>query len=395
MDFKRFTAEKTGELRKFQNRSIDRDDWLFIPAEFPPAWEFPAELWPLLAEAKEALGTLNGIGQTLPNPALLLNPLQNREAITSSRIEGTFVTPRQLLLYELDPQEPESAEGELADWYEVLNYRTALTQCCELLSDAPITNRILRTMHKTLMSGVRGHEKSPGQFRRVQVQVGATGRYIPPPATELPRLMANLERYVNEADDRFDPLVICYLVHYQLEAIHPFSDGNGRIGRLLLALMIHKLMRHDWPWLYMSAFFERNKEEYIDRMFQVSARGEWQTWIEFCLYGTIVQARDSIRRCGSIAALRDDYHQRIERRATSRSHAIINQLFQSPFLTITSVQNQFDVSYATARNDVARLVEVGILQELEGRHPRSFCARELFDIAYGDRDEEPSADLPS
>ena len=159
MDRSRFTDGAPGSLRKFRNPSAQRDDWLFIPNELPPDWQFPHGLWPLLSDAKAALGTLNGIGQTLPNPELLLHPLQNREAITSSSIEGTYVTPQQLLLYQLDPIEPGSAEGQVADWREVFNYGSSLKKGCHLLTQFPICSRVICEMHKSLMSGVRGERE--------------------------------------------------------------------------------------------------------------------------------------------------------------------------------------------------------------------------------------------
>lgn len=386
MDAKRFTDSRPGELRKFTNPQTEKTDWLFIPNEMPPDWRFPERLWPLLATAKEALGTLNGIGQTLPNPNLLLTPLQSREAITSSSIEGTYVTPRQMLLYELDPREPTSPDEQAADWREVFNYRQTLVQGCQQIQDMPILNRDLRAMHKTLMSGVRGARKSPGEFRRVQVQIGATGRYVPPPPADVPRLMANLERYINEGDDRFDPLVLCYLVHYQIEAIHPFADGNGRIGRVLLALMVYKVMLHTSPWLYMSGFFEQHREEYADLLFRISTHGDWESWIEFCLQGTIYQALDAVTKCNRIVQMRDQYYERIKSRSTSRSHGIINWLFEWPLLNIPRVAEKWGIDYKTARKDLERLVEVDILKEIPDSRPRSFLAHELFDIAYSDQD---------
>lgn len=155
MDKSRFTSKATGEVKRFQNELTNKSDWQFIPTELPINWEFPTNLWPLLVEAKEALGTLNGIGRTLPDPELLIRPQQTREAIQSSKIEGTVVTPQQLLLYELDPREPASPAGRVADWREVFNYTSALRRGCEMLKELPICNRIIKAMHQELMWGVR------------------------------------------------------------------------------------------------------------------------------------------------------------------------------------------------------------------------------------------------
>lgn len=379
-----FTTEKTGELRKFTNPSSERTEWLFIPMELPPCWEFPNRLWPLLADAKEAIGTLDGIARTLPNPDLLVRPLQNREAITSSSIEGTYVTAEQLLLYGLDPKTPVSDAGSLADENEVHNYRAALTVGCELLDDSPILNKHLLAMHERLMFGVRGARKAPGEFRRIQVQIGATGRYVPPPPSDLPRLMGNLERYINELDERFDPLVASFIAHYQFEAIHPFCDGNGRVGRLLLALMIYKAMHHTLPLLYLSAFFERNRREYMDRLFRISTHGDWEGWVEFCLTGSVWQARDAIRRCEQLNELRERYYEQVAVKGSARSHQLVTWLFESPLLTIPAVQQKLTVTYPTAKSDLNRLVEIGILREVAGSRPKTFYAHEVFHVAYED-----------
>jgi Fic family protein len=392
MDIKSFTENRTGELRKYGNPQSGREDWQFIPHDFPPKWEFPQKLWPLLVEARETLGTLNGIGQTLPSPELLLRPLQTREAITSSKIEGTYVTPQQLLLYELDPIEPLDSDEKMADWREVLNYSKALQLGCELIHVQPIASRLILAMHATLMSGARGKDKSPGAYRRVQVQIGATGKYVPPPQIEISRLMGNLEKFIN-GENEFDPLVRCYLVHYQFEAIHPFMDGNGRVGRALLALMIYHLMKHSRPWLYMSAFFERYKEEYTDNLMRVSTHGDWDRWLEFCLTGTVVQCRDAIVRCHLFRKLRDTYLAKLTA-PTPRSHKIVEGLFESPVVTIPSLKTRHNVTYHTAKKDVQYLVDIGILKETAESYPRSFSAPELLWIAYSDTLEEVEARDP-
>jgi Fic family protein len=389
MDIKSFTENRTGELRKYGNPQSGREDWQFIPHDFPPKWEFPQKLWPLLVEARETLGTLNGIGQTLPSPELLLRPLQTREAITSSKIEGTYVTPQQLLLYELDPIEPLDSDEKMADWREVLNYSKALQLGCELIHVQPIASRLILAMHATLMSGARGKDKSPGAYRRVQVQIGATGKYVPPPQIEISRLMGNLEKFIN-GENEFDPLVRCYLVHYQFEAIHPFMDGNGRVGRALLALMIYHLMKHSRPWLYMSAFFERYKEEYTDNLMRVSTHGDWDRWLEFCLTGTVVQCRDAIVRCHLFRKLRDTYLAKLTA-PSPRSHKIVEGLFESPVVTIPSLKTRHNVTYHTAKKDVQYLVDIGILKEMAESYPRSFSAPELLRIAYSDTLEEVEA----
>lgn len=384
MDKDRFTPEITGELRRFHNELINKPDWQFIPRELPLEWELPMRLWPLLVEARESLGTLNGIGSTLPDPDLLIRPQQTREAIQSSKIEGTIVTPKQLLLYELDPREPASAEGRLADWREVFNYTAALIRGCEMLKTLPMCNRIIKAMHKELMLGARGERKLPGEFRPMQVQIGSSGRYVPPPASEIERLMGNLETHLNEDHPSPDPLVMCFITHYQFEAIHPFADGNGRVGRCLLALMVYLKLGHKLPWLYLSPYFEKYDDEYASNLFRVSTHGDWERWVEFCLNGTIRQAKDSISRCERLNTLSDDYHKRLTA-PSARTHTIVRQLFKNPIVNISKVKKICGItSHNTAQRDIDRLVDAGILSLLGNRRPRSYYASEIWNIAYSD-----------
>lgn len=385
MDRGAFTENATGQLVAI---TFPRKDWSFIPAALPPNWSFPASLWPLLAEAREALGRLDGIGQTLPDPQLLLLPLQSREAISSSSIEGTYVTPKELLFFELHPSDPQSPEEDAAAWREVFNYGQALKMAAEKLDQYPFCNLVIREMHATLMDGSRGRDKGPGQFRRDHVQIGSSGRFVPPPVSEVARLMENLQEFMNQPDTGFDPLVSAFLVHYQFEAIHPFRDGNGRVGRALLAMMIYKTLGHSMPWLYMSAFYEEYRDEYVAKLFSVSSDGRWTEWVEFCLYGAVRQANDSIKRCQSLHQLQKEWHQRFDG-LMPRAHPIINQLFRSPAVTIPSLCEHFRTTYKTAKSDIERLVEAGILYELPDHHPRLFYASAIMNIAY-DRGEEAS-----
>lgn len=366
-------------------------DWAFVPNELPSGWQFPDNEKDLLGDAREALGTLNGIGQTLPNPQLLLRPLQTKESTSSTTMEGTFVTPQQLLMFELDPKAPLTGTEESANGAEAYNYTNALNRGCSLLESLPVCHRVIKEMHFILMQGVRGRDKAPGEFRRWQVQLGSSGRFIPPPPQEVPRLMDNFEKYVN-SDDGNHALIRCFVAHYQFEAIHPFTDGNGRIGRALLALMIYKALSHSMPWLYLSSFFEKFKDEYVNNMFRVSSDGDWTQWVKFCLRGTIFQAHDSIRRCHAFNALKRQFHELLqEKSATSRSHAIVDDLFQSPIVSITVAAKKHKVAYHTAQADLERLVDLNIMNEMTDVRPRTFFAPAIMKIAFGNMDERQSA----
>jgi Fic family protein len=336
-------------------------------------------------DATAWLRELNGSGRSLDDPELLLTPLKRREAITSSRIEGTFVAPQQLLLYELDPREPPEGNEKMADSLEVFNYSQALQHGCSLLNELPICHTLIREMHALLMKGVRGRDKTPGEYRNINVQIGErVARFIPAPGVHVQRLIDNLEQYVQEEDARYDPLVRAYLVHYQFEAIHPFLDGNGRVGRALLSLMIYRWLGLSVPWLYMSAYFDYYNEEYVQRLFNVSAKGEWTEWIEFCLRGTIAQAKDSIRRCEGFKKLKLEFRQRVAASGSRRSYPIIDGLFSTPVVSAGSLARKHKAAFQTAQRDIARLIDAGILVPLEGTRPQCYFSPEIVDIAYGE-----------
>lgn len=379
MDRNAFTPNATGRIVPLE--LPNRRDWSFVPDPLPPRWKLPERLWPLFTEAHGALEKLDGIGQALSDPELLLMPLQNKEAVASSSIEGTFVTPEQLLLYKLDPKEPISAGEVRADWQEVHAYSRAMAFGCEQLKSLPICNRVIKGMHHSLMSNVRGRDKDPGEFRRLHVQVGSSGRYIPPLASEVAPLMNDLEAYINDDASDLHPLIKAFIIHYQFEAIHPFKDGNGRVGRALLAVMIFKYLGHSKPWLYLSAFFEKFKDEYIRNLFLVSADGRWNEWVEFCLNGTLTQATDSIRRCHRFIRLKKEFHSRVTD-PTPRSHAIVEGLFIDAITNIRTIADRHNIAYNTAKRDLERLVQSGILRELPETHPTAFFAPEIMSAAY-------------
>jgi Fic family protein len=379
MDLKRFGADAPGELAP-----IGGGDVAFVPQPLPPRdWKFPAELWPLLAEAKRYLGQLEGIGSVLPNPTILLRPLADREAIQSSALEGTFATPQELLLFELEPTEVSAKSDKKQDYREVYNYQQALHHGTN--SSLPLSLRLMRDLHGILLSGVRGRDKTPGEFRKIQVAIGATRRFIPPPPNRLDECLFPLENYLHDAAEGLDPLVFCFLVHYQFEAIHPFVDGNGRVGRLLLAIMLQQRCELSKPWLYLSEFFEKHRDEYIDGLFSVSTNGSWTRWVEFCLQATLAQAKSTIARCRRLLEVRDQFAQRIANVGGSvRLSQIIEGMFTSPYVRVAELATRLGVTYPTAKSDLERLVQAGVLQELPEITPKTFYAPEVFAVSYGE-----------
>ncbi len=379
MDIKQFSDQSPGRLVPVS--ASWGADHAFIPDPLAPDWVFPESLWPLLSEVKTQVALLEGIGRGLPNPTLLLKPLSGREAIQSSALEGTFATPRELLLFEMDPPQTDSDNELINAPREVANYRQALEYGTG--GDLPLSLRLLREMHEVLMRGVRGNEKTPGQFRQQQVGIGAQGRFIPPPHYALTECLEKLEAYFLSDSTSYDPLVDCYLVHYQFEAIHPFNDGNGRVGRLLLAIMLQQSCKLTKPWLYMSSFFNKHREDYVQHMFNISAKGDWATWVEFCLHGTLEQAKDTIRRCESLKQIKEDYKQRLQESPyAARLFQIIDCLFDKEFLNIASITQLLGVTDPTARKDAERLVELNILAQLPDFWPKTYYAPEVYRVAY-------------
>ncbi len=384
MDPNRFSMFKTGELIRVP---LPRgSDWAFVPDNLPREMDVSQELLSLLGDARERLGTLNGIGRTLINPTLLLQPLQQREAITSSSLEGTDVHPMELLQYQLNPKGRSEGEKKNA-WREVSNYNTALLTGYRLLTDKdqplPLSSRLIRAMHHELMTGVRGADKRPGDFRNTQVHIGSDRRFVPPPPNDIPRLVGDLEEFMNEDNSSINPLIRAYMAHYQFEAIHPFRDGNGRIGRVLLALSIYLWNGHGLPWLYMSAFFDRYKDEYINNLFRVSTHGDWESWLTVCLRGTVEQCDDSIDRCERLAHLRDEYHAKADT-LSPRMRMIVDGLFDRPVFRIRDLMDLCKSTRPTAQKDANELVECGIAHLLEDAYPRTYFIPSIIDIAFDD-----------
>jgi Fic family protein len=381
MDRRKFSASSPGELIQ-----IEANEVAFVPHPLPPKeWEFPNRLWPLLSEAKSYVGELAGIGSVLPNPTILLRPIADREALQSSRLEGTYATARELLLFELQPLGGVETADRVQDHREVYNYQRALQHGID--GQLPLSLRLIRELHGILLAGVRGRDRTPGEFRRVQVAMGVSQRFVPPPPNHLNACLHPLEDYFHKADDGCDPLVSCFLAHYQFETIHPFVDGNGRVGRLLLAMMLQQRCRLTKPWLYLSEFFERNREEYVQRMFDVSAEAKWSEWIEFCLTGTLTHAKSTISLCRRLLKVRDEYSRRItDVGGTIRLSQIVEGIFSSPFVQVAALAKQLGVSYPTAKADIQKLVDAKILRALPDVPTKTFYAPEVFDIAYADVD---------
>lgn len=381
MDVSKFTNNATGDLV-----SIDgRKDFAFIPDPLPEVWEVPGHLASIWAEARERLGELRGIASILPDSTLLLHPLRQREALRSSSLEGTYATPQELLAYEMNPKNPSSGKDPANAWREVFNYGEVLKHGQEMIENGqPFSEWFIRYLHRHLLRGVRGEDKSPGEIRKSQVYIGATRRYNPPPPEYLPRLLGELERGI-QSETGIDPLIRALMIHYQFEAIHPFRDGNGRVGRLLFSLMVYKNCDLDAPWLYLSEYLEENREEYMHALFNVSAEGDWARWIHLGLLATIDAGNKTVRRIRKLLKIREEYEAKIrESQRWDRLMHIVPRLLSSPIIGYQDLVSTLDIAYPTARNYMNALVSMGIVTEIvagSGRQ-RKFVANEIFRTAY-------------
>jgi len=358
--------------------------WAFAPAPLPRQVDLDNSLVYLLSEADRALGMLAGIGRTLPNPYLLISPFLSREAVVSSRIEGTQASLSDLFLF----QAGQERSGAPADVREVANYVSATHYGVARLADLPLGLRLVRELHARLLERVRGGDQAPGEFRSVQNWIGEPPTYaledavyVPPPVSEMADALHDWERFLHETLT-MPPLVRCALMHYQFEAIHPFRDGNGRLGRLLITLYLCANKHLTQPLLYLSAFFEAHRQEYYDRLQAIRVSGDWANWLAFFLSGVVSQARDGAERSRKILDLREEYRERLLRaKGTASAQRLLDALFTRPALTIRGAQHMLDASYITASRAVAVLAEAGILLETTGaRRGRVFVANELIRV---------------
>ena len=370
--------------------------WSFVPNPLPPMLAFDSALIRLLSDADRALGELAGLGRALPNPHLLINPFIRREAVLSSRIEGTQADLADLYAFEagqlaLPGLKPTPAHG---DAREVFNYVRALEYGLERLSELPVSLRLIREVHGRLMEGVRGNVATPGEFRNTQNWIGAPGcglndaTYVPPSVDEMSTALDALEKYLHAEDD-LPPLVRLALIHYQFEAIHPFIDGNGRIGRLLISLLSVHWNLLPLPLLYLSAFFEKQRQDYYDLLMAISTRGAWREWVAFFLRGVAEQTRDAVVRAKRLQDLQLAWRERLaQARASALLLRLADRLFESPIITIPQAQRYLEITYPSAQKDIQRLVNAKILRLIDNAtYGKTFVADEILRIVSGEETE--------
>jgi Fic family protein len=357
--------------------------WTFLPDPLPPEISYSSQLVKFLSNADQALGELKGAGQLLPNPHLLIRPFINRESVLSSKIEGTVSELEDLLRLDVDPDNVNTPD----DAIEVRNYVIALDYgLAAIRSGEPFSLKLIREVHRLLLSGVRGEEKRPGLIRDRAVLIGSSldfgkARFVPPCHTQLD---APLQQFVEFLQSERDmPIVVqLALAHYQFETIHPFNDGNGRVGRLLITLLLCERGILPEPLLYLSAYFEKHRREYYDHLLEVSRRNEWTEWISFVAMGVAEQARDANLRIRKLLKLADEFREQLSKsNRSTQVLRLIDQLFSSPYLTMTMAATALQVHFKTAAVLVEKLVNLGILTELTGQQRnRIFFAPRIMEL---------------
>ncbi|TET85305.1 MAG: Fic family protein [Anaerolineales bacterium] len=378
MDPKDFQNSSTGKLVRTLNTH-----WAFIPNELPPEIsKWPTALMQALSKAERNLTQLGERSETLSNPHIFVRPFMHKEAMLSSQIEGKLSTMEGLYSYEAQGW-AQVEEGH--DIKEVHNYVIAMDYGLEKLDRLPLSKRLIRELHEILMEDVRGEDKRPGEFRDIQNFIGPPNStiedaiFIPPPVNEMHRLLDQLEKYIYQPSD-LPALIRIALIHYQFEAIHPFRDGNGRIGRLLIVFQFC-----DWgllprPFLYISGYFERNYREYYDSLLAVSQVGDWERWIEFFLEAITHQSNDAVQRIFNLEALKERYDNLVGDGKIAEYLSQVIELFMGyPIMSIRQVEEKLGFTYTRAQRYVEKLEDLGIVQEVTGQtRDRLFLAKDIL-----------------
>jgi Fic family protein len=381
MDIAKFSKSSAGKFKK-----TPQGYWSFVPNFLPPPLDYTPNLVNLLSEADRALGALEGMGKILPNADLLVMPYMRREAVLSSRIEGTQASLSDLFLFEAAKTEPPSS----SDVKEVSNYVSAMRHGLMKLPELPLSKRLIREIHEKLMRGVRGQEQTPGEFRNRQNWVGSKNCrledaiYVPPPIDEVEPLLEDWEKFAHQ-NSQIPPLIQCAILHSQFESIHPFLDGNGRVGRLLITLFLCERGHLSQPLLYLSGYLERNRSEYYERLQEVREIGDWAGWVEFFLRAVAQQSSAAIDCANRILKLKEAYRDRLQKKWSSAAVlTLLDGLFQNPYVTVSIAAERMNVSYNAAQSALNKLTKLKIIAEVTGRkRNRFYCAQELLRTIEG------------
>ncbi len=353
----------------------------YVPDPLPPPIEWNDRLARHLSDADRLIGQLASIGAALPNPHLLIRPFVRREAVLSSRIEGTQTSLAELFADEAGME----TQRDRSDLREVENYVKALEYGIKRLKTLPISLRLICEVHEHLMKGVRGNMATPGEFRRSQNWIGIAGctlqnaTYVPPPPHLLMDCLGALEKFFHES--ALPPLVTTALIHLQFEAIHPFLDGNGRVGRLLIILYLVDRGILPSPILYLSAFFEAKRDEYYAHLRAVNENGDWEGWVEYFLNGVARQAEDALGRIKRMQETVAKWKQSFTAKADKNCLLLIDDCMANPFMTVSGVAKKHKIAFPTAQRAIDKLEKSGVLKQTnDAKRNRMYCARKLLDI---------------
>ncbi|MBR3057520.1 MAG: Fic family protein [Clostridiales bacterium] len=359
----------------------------FRPAPLPPQpkLSMDSDMVNKLVEANQSLVRLDTASKFIPNVELFISMYVRKEALISSQIEGTQCTLEDVL-------DPDAESNKNLDVSDVINYVKACSYAIKRLETLPLCNRLLREIHKELLAGVRGEEKNPGEFRRSQNWIGASNcslneaRYIPPNVEDMTTALSNLEKYTNEGDD-LDPLIRIALIHYQFETIHPFLDGNGRVGRLMILLYLMEQGYLSKPIIYVSYFLKKNQTEYYDRMSEVRKSGNYEQWVRFFLEAVSAAAKDSLVTIEKLSDLHESNLEKLPKttRKTDNIRRVFDYLEKYPIIDIKRTAVALDISFNTASTAVNKLVQIEVLKETtNASRNRVFSYEAYLDILRKD-----------
>lgn len=376
---------RAGEFKKNLGGELQYSS--FSPSPLPPnpPIEMESEIVNLLIKANLSLGVLNELSTRIPNIALFVSMYVRKEALLSSQIEGTQATLDDILDPAIEANTNRNVE-------EVINYIKAIEYATKGMQELPICGRLLRETHSVLMEHARGEEKNPGEFRHSQNWIGPQGSnlknatYVPPNPEDMQKAMSDLEKFINISDD-LDPLMKIALVHYQFETIHPFLDGNGRIGRLLITLFLIEKGVLKYPTLYISYFLKRNRVEYYDRMMEVRLKGTFEQWIKFFLKALMESAQDAIETIDLLLELHKKNHVKIQgiKSAQKTASKVFDYIEKQPILDIKKASDDLGLSFNTVSKAINNLVGIGILKQTQSAsRNRCFAYEEYLAILRKD-----------
>lgn len=358
----------------------------FVPHSLPPKLEWNNAVVNSLSRADFLLGKLAREGSKLPNPHLLIRPFITREAVLSSKIEGTQATLGEILAANAGVHVKQHPD----DLQEVQNYIKALDFGLEQLVEFPLSLRLIKEIHEHLMQSVRGSHATPGEFRRSQNWIGPPGctlntaKFVPPPPDNLKDCLGKFENFLH--DRSLPPLIHIALCHYQFEAIHPFLDGNGRVGRLLIMLLLVERRMLPSPLLYLSAFFEATRDEYYKQLYNVSSKGTWQEWLIYFLNGVAVQSEDVLSRAERINELLNQWKIIVANGGSHVPVEMVEYFAMNPYFTINNIAEKLQIAYSTAQRSVKKLEAAGIIKQTnDNKRDKVYCATEILSIL-----EEPT-----